>query len=182
MREYPRRKAKELPWIHILPRPGNLSQGQLIAGGRLMRCALGRSGIGHKRREGDGITPRGRFALLHAMMRMDQIPIRTSRLPHCAIGQYDGWCDAAGDRNYNRPVPMPYPASCESLWRDDHLYDVAVVMDHNITRHMGVGGSAIFFHLAHEDYRPTEGCVAISRADMLWLLPRIGPGTLMVIR
>lgn len=72
-------------------------------------------------------------------------------------------------------------ASHEKLKRDDHLYDMVVVMDHNVTRHLSVGGSAIFFHLAYDDYRPTEGCVAISRRDMEWLLPRIGPQTIMIV-
>ena len=65
--------------------------------------------------------------------------------------------------------------------RDDRLYDVVIVMDHNITSRMSLGGSAIFFHIAKPDYPPTEGCVAISPADMRWLLPRIGPKTVMEI-
>ena len=127
------------------------------------------------------MTPRGRFGLLHAMIRTDRVPLRTSNLTWQHIAENDGWCDAAGDPNYNRPVTLPYGASHEKLSRDDHLYDVVLVMDHNITSRMGVGGSAIFFHLAHDDYRPTEGCIAISRAHMLRLLPRIGPYTMMII-
>ena len=33
--------------------------------------------------------------------------------------------------HYNRPVRLPYPASAETLWRDDHLYDLVVVLGHN---------------------------------------------------
>ena len=36
-----------------------------------------------------------------------------------AIRARDGWCDAPADRNYNRPVRHPYPASAERLWRED---------------------------------------------------------------
>ena len=32
------------------------------------------------------------------------------------------------DRNYNRPVRLPYPASHEALYRDDALYDLLVVL------------------------------------------------------
>ena len=153
----------------------------MLAGGRVMRCALGRSGIGSVKREGDGKTPIGCFRLLQVFLRRDKPQGRPVGLPVTKITPQQGWCDAAGDRNYNCLVQLPYPASCENMMRNDHLYDYCLVMDHNITRRMGVGGSAIFFHLAHHDYRPTEGCIAISRADMEWLLPRIGPETVMVV-
>ena len=162
-----------------MPRPGNPTQGLLHAGKRTLRCALGRSGIGIKRGEGDGITPRGRFDLLGAMIRADRVPVRNLWLELSRIEESGGWCDAPGDRNYNRPVTLPYPASHERLAREDHLYDVALVMDYNVTQRLTAkgGGSAIFFHLARQNYAPTEGCVAISRQDMLWLLPRIGADT-----
>ena len=146
-----------------------------------MRCALGRSGIGIGKREGDGKTPFGRFKLLEAFARPDEWHLPHASLPVSQVDHTMGWCDAVGDRNYNRAVSLPYPKSHEVLQRDDHLYDVFLVMDYNVTRRMKRGGSAIFFHLVHDDYRPTEGCVAISRADMRWLWPRIGMQTEMVV-
>ena len=168
--------------IDIVTRPGHRSQGQLHAGGRTMLCALGRSGIGIKRREGDGVTPLGRHRLLSIQTRHDRSvglgPVRAYE----PIRPNDGWCDAVTDRNYNRRVPLPYPASHESLWREDALYDVIGILDVNIRQRLTCGGSAIFFHLATPDYRQTEGCMAISRADMRWLLPRLGPETLFIVR
>ncbi len=38
-------------------------------------------------------------------------------------------------------------------------------------------GSAIFLHLAREDFSPTEGCVALSRPDLLRLLALAEPGS-----
>ena len=168
-------------YITIRSKPGDKCKGILTAGNRNLPCALGRSGIGIKRGEGDGITPRGDFHLLNLMVRRERIFLNSSNFDHHIISANDGWCDAVGDRNYNRPVKLPYPASHEKLFRDDHLYDIVLVMDHNFSRHLGVGGSAIFFHLAHDDYRATEGCVATSKEHMLWLLPRIGPRTIMKI-
>lgn len=115
------------------------------------------------------------------MLRTDRCRIRDVRFSWQSIGSGDGWCDEAGHRRYNRPVDITVTVSHETLKRNDHLYDMVVVMDYNITRHLGVGGSAIFFHLSHDDYRPTEGCVAIARRDMEWLLPRIGPHTVMTV-
>jgi L,D-peptidoglycan transpeptidase YkuD (ErfK/YbiS/YcfS/YnhG family) len=82
----------------------------------------------------------------------------------------DGWCDAVGDRNYNRRVRHPYPASAERLWRQDALYDVIVVLDHNRQPRVQGAGSAIFMHLARPGYRPTEGCVALARRHLLLVL------------
>lgn len=125
------------------------------------------------------MTPRGRFALLSAMLRTDKVRLRDLRLSWRAIRDIDGWCDEAGHRLYNRPVTLPFSESHEVLKRQDDLYDMIVVMDHNISRHLSHGGSAIFFHVAREDLRPTEGCVALRKRDMEWLLPRIGPRTVM---
>lgn len=107
--------------------------------------------------------------------------LRAARLDLAPIRACDGWCDEPGDRNYNRKVCLPYDGCHESLARSDHLYDTVIVLDFNICRRMQVGGSGIFFHLARSKYTPTEGCVAISSSDMDWLLPRVGPRTVMVI-
>ncbi|MEL6968494.1 MAG: L,D-transpeptidase family protein [Pseudomonadota bacterium] len=167
-------------------RPGSKTQSLLHAYGRVFPCAMGRTGVVLKKREGDGGTPRGRFELLSGLWRKPLPVQRTNRLPFQPITPKDGWCDAVGDRNYNRPVPLPYPASHERLWRADHLYDVVIVMDHNLRKRMSLGGSAIFFHLARSDdrtaeFQPTEGCIAVSPQTMALLLPRLKPGTSIVV-
>jgi len=167
--------------LKVRPRPGHPCQGLLVAGSRVMRCALGRSGIGSIKREGDGKTPRGQFDLLAVHMRAGRMASQHASLPLKFIKSDEGWCDEIGDRNYNQQVRLPYRASHEVLMRKDHLYDVFIVLDYNIRRRMSRGGSAIFFHLAHPSYSPTEGCVAISRADMNWLLPRLRRDTKMVV-
>lgn len=154
----------------------------MAVGGRVFPCALGRSGTGIAKREGDGKTPLGRFALLSAMIRHDRVGPRSARLPLKRIRAGSGWCDAPGHRRYNRPVDLPFTASHEKLKRDDHLYDCLVVMDYNITCRLSCGGSAIFFHLAKPDYGPTEGCVAIARSHMLRLWPHLTGATTITVR
>lgn len=175
-------RTKTIPLLIVRKAPRTTTRGLLQAGRRVLPCALGRSGIGAVKREGDGRSPHGSYRLLSAMFRADRTKIRKSRLPARRITAAGGWCDAVGHRLYNRPVTLPFPASHEKLKRKDHLYDLVIVMDHNISRHMTRGGSAIFFHLAHDDYRPTEGCVAISPAHMHWLWPRLGTKTRLVLR
>ncbi len=65
------------------------------------------------------------------------------------------------------------------MWREDHAYDVVLVLDFNLRPRIRGGGSAIFFHLAHADSRPTAGCLALSGADMLKLLPRLSTRTIL---
>ncbi len=87
-----------------------------------------------------------------------------------------GWCDAPGDRNYNRQVALPYAASAENLWRPDHLYDVIVVLDYNMRPRSRGRGSAIFLHVARPSLAPTEGCIAMKRKHLLQLLRMLSPG------
>lgn len=141
-------------------------------GGLVIPCALGRGGVRSLKREGDGATPRGRFRLEAVLWRGGLPP--PGGLPRRAIRRNDGWCDAPGDRNYNRAVGLPCRASHEALWRADGLYDIVVVLGHNRRPRLRGKGSAVFFHLARPDFAPTAGCVAVSRRDMRILLGRCG--------
>src|SRR5262249_38999734 len=112
----------------------------------------------------------------------DRVRRPATGLPVRQIRPDDGWCDAPKDGNYNRPVRHPYPASAERLWRTDGLYDVVVVLDHNQRPRVRGGGSAIFMHIAHPRYTPTEGCIALKREHLLRLLSRLGVGAAVRVR
>ncbi|HWJ72732.1 MAG TPA: L,D-transpeptidase family protein [Kaistia sp.] len=150
--------------------------------GRSIPCAIGRSGISGSKREGDGATPVARMALVAVLWRADRGAPPKTLLPRRPIRPPDGWCDAAFDANYNRPVTRPYPKSHEAMNRDDALYDVVVVLDWNYTRRLQGRGSAIFLHLARPGLKPTEGCIAVTRADMRWLLANVGRGATVRVR
>lgn len=95
-------------------------------------------------------------------------PRSTFRLSR--IRRDEGWCDHPHDRNYNRPVRLPYRASAEHLWRADGLYDVVVVLGYNDVPRVRNRGSAIFMHVARENFEPTEGCIALRVRDLRRLL------------
>lgn len=139
-------------------------------------CAIGRGGIGAKAGEGDGVTPIGTFPIRRVLYRPDRVARPRTNLPVEAIAEDDGWCDAPGDAAYNQPVKLPYPASHERMWRDDHLYDVVVVLGFNDAPVIAGKGSAIFLHVARPDYGPTEGCVALALPDLLAALENLSPG------
>jgi L,D-peptidoglycan transpeptidase YkuD (ErfK/YbiS/YcfS/YnhG family) len=151
-------------------------RGRLLWMGHAVDCTLGKAGTRVDKREGDGATPIGRYAFRRVLFRADRSEAPRTRLSSAPIAPDDGWCDAAGDAAYNRPVKLPYPASAERLWRDDSLYDIVVVLGHNDDPVVDGAGSAIFMHLKRDDNGPTEGCVGLARADLLELLADLQPG------
>jgi L,D-peptidoglycan transpeptidase YkuD (ErfK/YbiS/YcfS/YnhG family) len=157
-------------------------RGLLFANGVSFACALGRGGIRRRKREGDGGTPVGQLSLIAVLYRPDRVRRPATSLPVLPIKPDSGWCDDPADPRYNQAVHLPFRAGHERLWRSDHLYDVVVVLDYNLDRPRRGAGSAIFLHIAAPDYRPTEGCVAISLTAMRRLLSRAGPGTFLDIR
>jgi L,D-peptidoglycan transpeptidase YkuD (ErfK/YbiS/YcfS/YnhG family) len=151
--------------------------GWLKAGDKKYRAAFGKNGIGPKTREGDGISPKGTWPLREVYYRPDRMPQPTTGLPLHAMTPGDAWCDVPGDPKYNQFVKLPYAVKDEKLWRDDHLYDVIVVIGYNDAPVIDGKGSAIFFHLARENYAPTSGCAAVSMSDMLEILPKLREGS-----
>jgi L,D-peptidoglycan transpeptidase YkuD (ErfK/YbiS/YcfS/YnhG family) len=149
------------------------TRGTLCLGSLRFPCALGRSGCTARKREGDGATPIGQWHMRAVLYRPDRLLRPRTALPVRAIRRWDGWCDAPGDRNYNRPVRLPYPASAERLWREDALYDLLVVLDYNERPRARGRGSAIFMHVAKSGYAPTEGCIALARPHLVRLLERL---------
>lgn len=144
----------------------SMTRGKLEFGGRSFDCALGRSGITTRKREGDGASPAGAFRLLCGLYRADRLAKPMTQLPMRPMQETDGWCDAPRDARYNQLVTLPFAGSHERLWRDDQLYDVVVVLDQNIHPRIPGGGSAIFFHIAQPAFTPTEGCIAVSHDTM----------------
>ncbi|NDC57718.1 MAG: hypothetical protein EBZ50_02590 [Alphaproteobacteria bacterium] len=160
------------------------AEGRFLAPGFEVRCALGKGGVkpAAAKREGDGASPIGIWPLRRVLYRPDRLERPKTDLPVAEIARDDGWCDAPSDPNYNRPVKMPYPASAENLWRDDHVYDVIVILGHNDDPVVPGAGSAIFWHLARPDFRPTEGCVAVPLEAMLKALSWAQTGDVMEIK
>lgn len=148
------------------------SDGFLTYRGLRFRCALGKGGVRPEadKREGDGATPLGRYPVRQILYRPDRLDAPVTALPVQALTAQDGWCDDPADPAYNRFVNLPFAASHEKLWREDHVYDVIAVLGHNDNPPVPGLGSAIFMHVARPDYSGTEGCVALALPDLLALL------------
>lgn len=165
----PKEKMRKRSIVRIHQRSDAAASGTLSYGNLRFPVALGR-GVRYLKREGDGSTPLGYWRLLQVYYRRDRVR-RPPGLFSCQpIHRCFGWCDDPDDRNYNRKVVMPYTASAERLWRNDHLYDIVVVMSYNVVPRIAGRGSAIFVHVARRNYAPTAGCIAMKREHLLTLL------------
>jgi L,D-peptidoglycan transpeptidase YkuD (ErfK/YbiS/YcfS/YnhG family) len=167
--------------ITVRAAAGNPRRGWLTAPGLTIPVALGRGGIRANKREGDGGTPRGVFRPLRLWWRADRAPRPRTALPLRIIGPDDAWCEDPSSRHYNRPIRRGNDQSGDRLRRDDHLYDFIIEIDHNTRPRTAGRGSAVFLHLARDNFGPTAGCVAMTKPAMLRLLARIGPQTKIVI-
>ena len=177
----PSRRNRSLPAIWIRRAAGNSRRGLLTAGGRTIPVALGQGGVRANKREGDGGTPTGIFHPVRLWWRADRHPRPRTLLPVRAIQSEDAWCEDPNDRHYNRPIRLERGRSGDRLRREDHLYDFIVEIDHNTRPRVTARGSAVFLHLARENFGPTAGCVSMTKPAMLQLLQRLGPRTKIVI-
>jgi L,D-peptidoglycan transpeptidase YkuD (ErfK/YbiS/YcfS/YnhG family) len=190
MRSYPKKRERNgaatkirsgLKVLSVRASPRDPCKGLLTAGNLVIACALGRGGISANKREGDGATPLASMRILSGYFRRGHFSPRHARLTMTPIGPKLGWCEVPADRNYNRPVKLPYAASHEHMQRQDRLYDACLVLDWNISPRKRGRGSAIFFHLARPDLTPTQGCVAITAKDMARLLPHLSRHTVLKV-
>lgn len=175
------RTTRPTPKIVVRSHSAGATRGLLTFGNLTFPCALGRSGRRVGKREGDGATPAGTFLLRKAYYRPDRVVRPATGLSVAALRADDGWCDAPGDRNYNRPVRHPYPVSAEHMWRPDGLYDLVVVIGHNDRPRIQGRGSAVFMHVAAPGLQPTEGCIALARPHLQRLLRAVGRSTVVRI-
>ncbi len=157
------------------------ADGTCRLGEQRYRCVLGSGGIVTDKREGDGGTPVGTWPLRRLLYRPDREEAPACTLPVEVIRPEDGWCDDPAHADYNRPVTLPFGASHEEMWRDDHLYDLVVVVGHNDDPPVPGAGSAIFLHLARPDWGPTAGCVAFTREDFLEILGTITADSRLIV-
>lgn len=167
--------------MDIVVRPASQSTYQLEMSGMVMRCAVGRGGLIANKREGDGGTPIGKWPLREVFYRQDRVPKPETRLPLRAISPRDAWCDDPSDARYNHLVTLASPAHWDRLWRDDHLYDVVIVVGYNDNPVVPGKGSAIFLHLCRSDYAPTAGCIAVPLEKIGRILALCEPGSMITI-
>ena len=116
-----------------------------------IKCSLGKRGIGLKKREGDNITPKGKFKIISIMYRKDKVPYLKSKIKKLVIKKNMGWCDDPKSKSYNKLIKFPFKYKAEKLYRKDNIYDIILVLDFNSKPIKSGKGSAIFIHVAKKN-------------------------------
>lgn len=153
----------------------------LRMGEKEYRCTIGRGGVAApgEKREGDLKTPTQAMPLRACYYRPDRVEKPRTGLPLIALTPQDGWCDDVAHPLYNQPVKLPFAGRHETLWREDHVYDLIIPLGYNDGPIEAGMGSAIFMHLMREDGVGTEGCIALNKADLLEVLAHADTNTVL---
>ena len=88
-----------------------------------------------------------------------------------------GWCDDPNNKNYNQLIKIPSKYSYERLFRKENIYDLIIVLNYNMNPAIKNKGSAIFIHIAKKRFQATEGCIAISKKNLIYLIRNISKNT-----
>ena len=140
------------------------------------KCSVGKNGITSKKVEGDNKTPKGLYALGPLYYRKDKFPNPLTKLKKIEIKKNFGWCDDVKSKFYNKPIKTNKKVEHEKLYRNDRKYDLIIPIEYNSKRPKKNKGSAIFLHLTN-NYKKTQGCIAVGKKDMLILLKLINKKT-----
>lgn len=132
-----------------------------------------RPGPGPRKREGDGRSPAGLFAIteLFGEAAPDSDFARAARLPYRRATASLKCVDDPASRHYNRFVDSGAEAgidwrSHEEMRRDDERYALGAVIAHNADPPRPGAGSCIFLHSREREGLPTAGCTAAAAADL----------------
>jgi L,D-peptidoglycan transpeptidase YkuD (ErfK/YbiS/YcfS/YnhG family) len=139
------------------------------------------SKAGPQKREGDQRAPAGIF-LISPVFGYSEKPPAGCRLPYRAITGQDYFVDDPKAKEYNQWVRLPRDRTPKQVWhsaekmlRPDRLYELGIVIHHNMHPVIPGRGSAIFFHVWRSASTPTVGCTAMAKKDLLALIKWLDP-------
>ena len=158
--------------MHIL-----INKKYLTYGKYKVKCAVGKRGIGLKKKEGDLITPIGQYKIKYVLFRKDRIKRIQTKIRKIEIKKNMGWCDDSRSRQYNKLIKLPFNYSHEKLYKKENAYDIILVINYNMNPVKKKKGSAIFIHVANKSYKKTKGCVAIKKTELLKIIKEIKKNT-----
>ena len=122
----------------------------------------------------------GKYKLLNLYYRQDRIKNIETKLDKIFIKKNLGWCDDVGSKFYNKPITTNKKIKHEKMFRYDTKYDLVIILNYNFKKPIFGKGSAIFIHITN-NYKPTAGCIALSKKDLLILLKIISKNTFLKI-
>ena len=144
------------------------------------KCSIGKKGITKNKFEGDLKTPKGKFKIGTLYWRKDRVRLPQTNLICKKIKKNMAWCNDSNSRFYNKEIKINKNIKYEKLFRNDHKYDYFILLEYNYKNIIKNKGSAIFIHLT-KNYKPTAGCVAVSKKDFLILTRLIDDNSKILI-
>ena len=144
------------------------------------KCAIGKNGLKKNKIEGDKSTPKGIFSLGKLYYRSDRVPKPESNLTTKKITKNLGWCDISNNKYYNQEVSSLKNVNKENFFRKDNKYDYLIIINYNKNK-IKNKGSAIFIHVAKNNYKSTAGCIALKKRDLIKVIKIITTKTIIKI-
>ena len=152
----------------------------LKVGDFLFDCCVGKGGVSYKKIEGDKKTPKGLYNIGELYFRKDKIKKFLTKLKCKEIKKNMGWCDDVLNKKYNKMIIIKKNIKHEKLFRNDNKYDLLIPINYNFNKPKKGLGSCIFIHLT-QNYKPTNGCIALKKKDFLIMLKLINKRTKILI-
>ena len=149
----------------------------LILNDFIFKCSIGKKGLTKDKHEGDNKTPMGLFNIGNLYFRSDKHKKPKVRITCIPIKKNMGWCDdPENKRKYNKLIKIKKKIKHEQLYRNDNKYDFLIPIYYNYKKTISGKGSAIFIHIT-DNYKPTQGCIALKKNDFLILIKLINKKT-----
>jgi len=145
-----------------------------------LKCCIGKKGISKNKIEGDLRTPSGKFKLGTLYWRSNRTKKPQTKLFCKKIKKNMGWCNDVNSSYYNKEIKVRKKIKYEKLYRHDYKYDLFILIKYNFPKTKKNKGSAIFIHLT-KNYKPTGGCIALSKKDFLILCKSIKKNSKIII-
>ena len=147
----------------------------------IFKCCIGKKGLTRNKREGDKKTPIGKFGIENLYFRKDRLNKPNTLLKCIEIKKNMGWCDDNNyPKKYNKLIKINNYIGHEKLKRKDNKYDLIIPIKYNFKKPKVGIGSCIFLHLTN-NYKSTDGCIALKKKDFLILLKIIKKNSKIVI-
>lgn len=166
--------------------------------GEPMRVVLGHAGLGWgdglhgngaparrtgpTKREGDGRSPAGAFEL--GTLYGYAAAASDITLPYTPAAATLRCVDDPQSAEYNQIVPEREHASwrsAERMRRNDDLYELALVVRHNLDPVVAGHGSCIFVHVWQNANTPVTGCTALDKANLKTLVKWLEPNAAVLV-
>ncbi|MDM5200780.1 L,D-transpeptidase family protein [Fictibacillus enclensis] len=142
-----------------------------------MPAVIGKNGISPAKKEGDGKSPAGIYDIGRSFGTVKKPSGIT--LKYTKTDQYDYWVDDVTSKDYNKWIV--YKGDPNKRWKSfermqlEPLYHYGAVIEYNMDPIVKGDGSAIFFHVWRASDKPTAGCTATSKENVLQLLRWMDP-------